>query len=288
MSLSLGGGFAGSALPAIARHLEERGLFRDRIGKLRKSEIHAWREAAVWFARPVRPAGSPGRFAQSAALSYPPAMAGDPRSVDLLRSAYGGDRKALNDLLALHRGWLWSYVRRHMGAGLRAFETSEDVVQDVLRNLILRGPHIIPRHEDDFRRFVATIVVNRLIDRHEWIHADRRSRGQECGQDEVDGALRGAADRSQETPSRVAIRKEESDQVELALQLIDPDEAHLIRLREWEGLSFDEIGTRVGATSDTARKGFGRAVRSLGRMLRKLDSGDLSDLAPDSVSPAGR
>ena len=106
-------------------------------------------------------------------------MTASDSSVQLLARAHDGDAEAVDALIARHRDWLWSYVRRHMNDGLRHFEASEDVVQDVLRKLIQRGPRFIPRNDDEFRRLVATIVINRLRDRHDWVNAGVRQGGEE-------------------------------------------------------------------------------------------------------------
>ncbi len=207
-------------------------------------------------------------------------------TVELLQRHRRGDSGALGELLVRHRDWLWSYVRRRMGAELRRYEASEDVVQDVLRKLIEQGPAFAPQDDDQFRRLVATIVLNRLRDRHDWVHAAKRARADARGLDPLEISRIGVAAASVDQPSRAAERAEEAGFVNLALQLIDPDEAHLIRLRDWEGLEFAQIGIQLDIEPDAARMRFQRAVRRLGGMIKRLQEGDLHELAPD-LPPAG-
>ena len=105
---------------------------------------------------------------------------GEPESSEVLAEFRSHGRQAdLAILMERHRGWVWGYVRKRMGGELRLHETSEDVVQDVLLRLFQAGPALPASDEDAFRRLVATIVINRLRDRHDWVHAARRARGRE-------------------------------------------------------------------------------------------------------------
>ena len=76
-----------------------------------------------------------------------------------------------------HREFMQSLARKLLADEHRA----EDVVQDVLRQLIERGPAFVPQDDSQFRRLVATIVLNRLRDRNDYVRAARRdrARGQE-------------------------------------------------------------------------------------------------------------
>ena len=200
----------------------------------------------------------------------------------LLERSWSGDSAAVEALIQQNHDWLWRYVRRRMGQDLRRFETSEDVVQDVLRKLIQRGPRFVPRNEEDFRRLVATIVINRLTDRHDWVHAARRDRRQEEQADARDWTHVGFAAPSKDAPSRVVAREEEQALLDLAMELMDPEDAYLIRLRNWEDLSWKDVGARLAIDANTARMRFSRAVVRLGEMTRRISTGDVSHLAPDA------
>lgn len=201
---------------------------------------------------------------------------------DLLHSYRAGDASALDALLAKHRDWLWSYVSRHMGDHLRAFEASEDVVQDVLRALIERGPAFVPADDGQFRRLAATLVLNRLRDRNDYARAACRDRALEATR--IDGQVSrlGAVARSVDQPARQAERREQVGHVALALDLMPPDDAHVIRRRRWDGASFQEIGSELGISDDAAQKRHVRAMTRLGGLLKKLEKGDLSFL-PDPL-----
>ncbi len=206
-------------------------------------------------------------------------------TIPLLERYHSGDTATLDAILAHHRDWLWSYVRRNMGAHLRALETSEDVVQDVLRSLIERGPAFIPQDDSQFRRLVATIVLNRLCDRNDYVRAARRDRRRELSGEAGQISRIGAAAPSVDSPSRAAIRNEEASFLELALELLPPDDAHIIRRRRWDEAEFEEIAAEIDSTAAAVQRRHLRAVTKLGGMIRKLEVGDLSELPPDPVSP---
>lgn len=81
-------------------------------------------------------------------------------------------------------------------------------------------------------------------------------------------------DQSAASPSRVAERREREEWIRLALEFVDPDDRQVILLREWEKLSFEEIGSRLGCTSEAARKRFTRALPKLVQQLRELRAGE--------------
>lgn len=199
-------------------------------------------------------------------------MGGEAPILDLLEQYHTGAPRALELLIERLRPWLWSYVRSKMGPALRVGETSEDVVHEVLLKIFQKGPGFLPRTDDQLKRLVAAIALNRLRDRHDWISVRR----------EVNHAVSHIGDDS--TPSQRARHLEEAGLLEVALQVLDPEDALIIHERNWENLDFREISRRRDIAEDAARMRFNRAVRRLGRLVRQLESGDLDDIAPDAAS----
>lgn len=211
-------------------------------------------------------------------------MAEHPQStIQLLESFHAGDARALDALLAQHRDWLWSYVSRNMGQHLRGLETSEDVVQDVLRALIERGPAFVPQDDSQFRRLVATIVLNRLRDRNDYVRAARRDFRRDLSGEAGQVSRIGMATPSVDSPSQAVVRKEEAGFLQLALELLPPDDAHIIRRRRWDEAGFDEIASELELTPAAVQRRHLRAITKLGALIRMLEAGDLSSLPPDPL-----
>lgn len=203
----------------------------------------------------------------------------DESNLTLLESAASQDPAAIEELLRRHTEWLWGYVRKKMGAGVRRFETSADIVQDALRKLLEQGPHFLPRDDGEFRRLVAKIVLNRIIDLHRW----GRQPGRAVHQADDDHTVTriGPLERTDQSPSRVLERNEEEARARLALELCEPDDAHILKLRFWEELSFEEIATQLGIQANAARMRANRARLKLGTMIRRLESGEIDEIATD-------
>ncbi|MBK8233192.1 MAG: hypothetical protein IPK72_22065 [Candidatus Eisenbacteria bacterium] len=66
-------------------------------------------------------------------------------TLELLDRWHAGDKAALLVLIERHAPWLKRYVGRQMTEKLRRFDTSEDVVQSILYNLLRYTPPSGPR-----------------------------------------------------------------------------------------------------------------------------------------------
>ena len=72
------------------------------------------------------------------------------------------------------------------------------------------------------------------------------------------------------TPSVSVARHEEEAWVRLALELLNPDDKEVLILRQWDKLSFKEIGERLGIEANAARMRTSRALRRLTDEITKL------------------
>jgi RNA polymerase sigma factor (sigma-70 family) len=80
---------------------------------------------------------------------------------------------------------------------------------------------------------------------------------------------------------RLEIEEEEA-RIRFALELLDPDDRHLILRREWDGLDFARIGEELSISPDAARMRFHRALLRLQQRVGELSTGRLSDFLPES------
>jgi RNA polymerase sigma factor (sigma-70 family) len=198
-------------------------------------------------------------------------------SLELLDAWHQGDRQALVTLVELHAPWLRSHVRRKMSTKMRRFETSEDVVQSVLLNLLRFGPAFRPANELQFRALIAKAVCNRLCELHDYANAQARD------PDQVEPfASRSApielGGGSSEQPSRQAGDAEERDFVRWALLLIEPDDKRVIHWHDFEGREFGEIARLSDISEDAARSRYRRALVRLRAQVDDLKGGQLEKL----------
>ena len=206
----------------------------------------------------------------------------NPDTLELLERWHGGDVGALERLIELHLPWIRRYASARMGRELRAFESSEDVVQHALASFFQHGPSFVPQNEAQFRGLLARVVLNRLHDLHDYATAARRDRAREQALPSSGVSRIGAHARSADSPTRAAEDNEARSFVALAMQLIDPEDRHLIRLREWEQREYADIGRELAITPDAARMRFQTAVARLGKQVKQLQSGALDEFVAEA------
>lgn len=202
------------------------------------------------------------------------------RIMDLLDRWAAGDGEALVELVRLHAPWLRRHVSRKMSAKMRTFDTSEDVVQSVLLNLLRSGPTFRPANIEQFRGLVARSVFNRLCELHDYCGRQARdpSRAQPLPShpSQVLVSIPSDAD-----PGRQVSAREERDFVAMAMNLIDPEDHRLITWRDFEGVGFEEIGARLSLSEEGARSRHRRALGKLKLQAQRLREGRLDDLVDD-------
>lgn len=64
----------------------------------------------------------------------------------------------------------------------------------------------------------------------------------------------------------------------MALELLAPERREILVLRQWDGLSFANIGQRLEISEDAARKRCQRAMIHLGKIMRTLRSGWIEEI----------
>ena len=137
---------------------------------------------------------------------------------------------------------------------------------------ILRASPIETR--GDFLRWLCKVAENRFHDTYDKFHADQRyihkeiplreeARGTESGFVGVAGPVRNT------TPSVIVSRKESLDRLEAALDELKPKYKEIIVLKKIEGLSYVEIGQRLGKGPDAVGMLLSRATAALTIAYRK-------------------
>ncbi len=72
------------------------------------------------------------------------------------------------------------------------------------------------------------------------------------------------------TPSVIMSRKEDLDKLEGALDALKPEYREIIILTKIEGLSYQEIGQRLGKSGDAVRKLVSRAMTAMIRAFERI------------------
>lgn len=161
---------------------------------------------------------------------------------DAVVAARGGDNEALGRVLAAGHPRLLAFYH---GVGLPRDLVGE-IVSDALEAMVRNFGSL--RDPDAFEGWFWAIARNRMRS------ALRRYRAAKNPQD---------AFVSPSTPEEKAMLDHEHDTIRTALARLSRKDRELLWLREVEGLDYEEIGGRLGATVGTVRVACHRARRRL-------------------------
>ncbi|MFO7292476.1 MAG: sigma-70 family RNA polymerase sigma factor [Actinomycetes bacterium] len=174
-----------------------------------------------------------------------------PPSDDVV-AARDGDRHAMGRVLAAGHPRLVAFYH---GVGMPP-DLVHEIVSDALEGMVRNFTNL--RDPEAFEAWFWTIARNRMRT------ALRRYRRRKEAND---------ANVSPQTPEERAMASHEHDLIRLAMSALSLKDRELLWMREVEGLEYEEIGTRLGATVGTVRVACHRARKRLEEAFRRLEDG---------------
>lgn len=182
------------------------------------------------------------------------------------------DEEALEALLDEHLPGLRGFVRLRFGEGLRAKESSSDLVQSVCREILTHRSRYRYPGRDGFKRWLYTTALRKISNRAKHYRAQKREAAREV-------APAGPADeerladcyRSIATPSEELVAREQVDRIERAFDRLSDAQREVLTLTRLAGLGVAEVAEHVGRTEGAVRTMLSRAQAKLADVL---DAGD--------------
>ncbi len=191
-------------------------------------------------------------------------------SAELVQKASQGDAAAIGALLEQHLPRLQAFVRLRMGAELRAFESSADLVQSACREILQHLDRYQYQGENEFRRWLYTTALRKVRNRVRYLHAERRAavRVQPPSRaTRSDGDPLERLTQTLSTPSNHAILHEEIERLEEAFATLPEHYREVITLSRIAGLSHREIAEHIGKSEVATRVLLFRALAALSKVL---------------------
>lgn len=220
---------------------------------------------------PVSPVGS---------RDYPgPHLAMDPgQTYQLLHRWHDGDATALHTLIEQELPWIRERVEAQLGPRLREAGETEDYVQEAVVKALRYTPRFIMSDREQFRGLLIRITENLLRDQLDRLGAKKRDVAKERPLPGDSLLVLDPLARSVTRPSQAADRNEHRAWARLAVEMLDPEDRSIVRLRQWEERSFAEVGAELGISADAAKTRFYRILPRLARMVTMLRDGKLAEL----------
>ena len=197
-------------------------------------------------------------------------------TVQLLRRWRDGDQQALAMLLQRHMPWIERQIQRRMGHLLRQHDDTQAFVQEAMVHVLEYGPRFEVSDPDQYRGLMARIIENTLRQKARYLRRERRDPEREVELSPAPVLHLDAGAREVTRPSTAAQRNEHVAWVRLAVDLLDPEDHEVIVQHHFEGLTFGEVGERLGLTAEAVRTRFRRALPRLARKVQALRAGSVT------------
>jgi RNA polymerase sigma-70 factor, ECF subfamily len=184
-----------------------------------------------------------------------------------LKPARQGDRSAMDLLLKSYEPELLKVARARLPRWLFPKLGPEDLVQDCLLAALTGIGDFRGESPDEFNAWMLGILDNQILHHERKLGAKKRDWKREQPLATTGGAPDVPASSSTSILGRI-VRKEDLDQLKVAIGWCAQEDRDVIHLRFYEEKSHAEIATTLGISYDAARQRSCRAVRCLGEALR--------------------
>jgi RNA polymerase sigma-70 factor (ECF subfamily) len=198
---------------------------------------------------------------------------------ELLRRIRAGDKAAFERLFAEHRPQLRRFVEMRLDPKLRARLDASDVVQETQMEVLSRLADFLERQPMPFRLWLRKTAYERLLKiRRRHLEAAQRSLEREVSlPDHSSFVLAEQLLASGSTPSEHLDRHEAARRVRQAVARLSETDRETLLMRNFEGLSNQEVAQVLQISPEAASQRFGRALLRLRKLL-------LADRPPEDQS----
>ena len=181
----------------------------------------------------------------------------------LIEKARCGDQEALGELLQECRQYLLLVANVDLDSQVRPKIAASDLVQESLLTAQAAFHQFQGHGREELFAWIRQILKNDLLQAHRYyVQTAKRQINREYPIDDSRQIGTRLPDHAT-TPSTQAGLREESQLLEQAMADLSDDYQQVLRLRNWEKLTYAEIGVRTGRSEEAVRKIWARAIVSL-------------------------
>jgi RNA polymerase sigma-70 factor, ECF subfamily len=189
-----------------------------------------------------------------------------------IEAARNGSPEALGQMFAYCRQYLLAVANEELEADLQAKVGASDLVQDTLLEAHRDFGQFRGRSEAEVLAWLRQILLHNVANAsRQYRQTDKRQIQREVDATGSAHAWLDALADDGSTPSAQAVRREQDEALERALGQLPARLQRIIKWRTDERCSFEQIGRRIGRSSEAARKLWARAID---RLQQILGSGD--------------
>jgi RNA polymerase sigma-70 factor (ECF subfamily) len=197
--------------------------------------------------------------------------------LNLLSEARSGSREAIGMLIDHYRPYLLLIANQELDSAVQGKVGASDVVQETMLTAQVALDDFAGSSEDELMAWLRKILLNDLSDAgRKFQRTAKRRVDLEIpihGDSRIDQPpIELGADTAQ--PGTNTADAEEAEALYAGLSRLSQEYQVVLRLRNWEQLSFIEIGDQLDRSPDAARKLWSRAVLRLKQELIKLGASD--------------
>lgn len=182
-----------------------------------------------------------------------------------LRQASSGDEAALRDLVVAHLPDIETFIRRRTGNRFLGKESLADLVQSAAREALAHLGAVVYQGTPAFKAWLYRIALTKIVQKHRYHHADRRSIEREVQIDP--GVLLSEVCAEFRSPSQQAIAKELQQRFTAAFARLSPEHQEIFFLARVLELPHATIAAHLGKSEPACRRMLVRAVAKLGVLL---------------------
>jgi RNA polymerase sigma-70 factor (ECF subfamily) len=194
-----------------------------------------------------------------------------PDAAQWLPAARAGDSEALGQVLEACRGYLLLIAQQELEPTLQAKGGASDLVQQTFLEAQRDFADFQGTTQEALLAWMRRMLLNNLANFHRDHRREKRRASREVGLPGGDSSGQRAGDLAGNTPtpSVLAMRDEETEALERALQRLPEDYRRVIQLRYREERSFEDIADVMQRSQNAIRKLWSRAIERLQQELEE-------------------